>query len=272
MGPVIGALRMAATMENPMTKKDDNWNTGEETILSFGGKSRPPKQTPPPAQSARASEKDSLEFARRNPSIPVEQEAVPADPPDNADVGVSPNNPVAAPPTPHEATPLPATAENVGITDFDRSRGRAEADGRHRSESLDPPTVLDQAAKAPPDEASALHTIAKAPNLPAQVSSVAWLVITKTPSTRLHQIYRLDRVRMEIGRAMDCQIMLDDDQVSMRHAVVRFESTDASAEFVLRDLASTNGTYVNGSEVFKVVLRDGDRITLGETELVFKKL
>jgi pSer/pThr/pTyr-binding forkhead associated (FHA) protein len=43
-------------------------------------------------------------------------------------------------------------------------------------------------------------------------------------------------------------------------------------EFVLYDLASTNGSYVNGALVHMAVLRDNDRIRIGETELVFKKV
>jgi pSer/pThr/pTyr-binding forkhead associated (FHA) protein len=105
-----------------------------------------------------------------------------------------------------------------------------------------------------------------------EVEEVAWIVIMKTPSVRLHQMFRLDSARMEIGRAYDTPIFLDDRTVSMRHAAIKYERVDDQDEFVLYDLASTNGTYLNGASVHLAVLKDDDRIRVGETELAFKKV
>lgn len=104
------------------------------------------------------------------------------------------------------------------------------------------------------------------------VDDVAWVVIMKTPSVRKHQLYRLDHPRMEMGRAYDTPIYLDDKTVSMRHAAIRYETVNDSTEFVLYDLASTNGTLLNGTSVRHSVLKDGDTIKVGETEMVFKKV
>jgi len=41
--------------------------------------------------------------------------------------------------------------------------------------------------------------------------------------------------------------------------------------FYLFDLASTNGTWVNDQRIYRLLLRDGDRIRLGSTILVFKQ-
>jgi pSer/pThr/pTyr-binding forkhead associated (FHA) protein len=41
---------------------------------------------------------------------------------------------------------------------------------------------------------------------------------------------------------------------------------------VLYDLASTNGTFINGDPIHVAVLRDDDRVRVGETEMVFKKV
>ena len=62
-----------------------------------------------------------------------------------------------------------------------------------------------------------------------------------------------------VGRSRSCQLVLDDDSVSRRHA--RFSST--SGRCTLVDLSSRNGTYVNGRLVQQADLRDGDRIVLG---------
>jgi hypothetical protein len=73
--------------------------------------------------------------------------------------------------------------------------------------------------------------------------------------------------RVVIGRSRECDIRVEDGNVSRRHAEVVQESPTA---WVVHDLGSTNGTEVNGSRVSKSTrLDDGDRITVGSTELVF---
>lgn len=72
---------------------------------------------------------------------------------------------------------------------------------------------------------------------------------------------------LRIGRAPDCDIVIDDDaQVSRYHAEVRVAADQA----VVRDLGSSNGTRVNGEKVAgERPLQDGDRIGIGGQELVF---
>lgn len=62
-----------------------------------------------------------------------------------------------------------------------------------------------------------------------------------------------------LGRARDASMALDDATVSRRHATVAWKR-DA---WVLRDLGSTCGTFVNEVRVRKARLRDGDRVRLG---------
>lgn len=68
-----------------------------------------------------------------------------------------------------------------------------------------------------------------------------------------------------LGRSRDCEVRLDDLNVSRKHAEVR-EDGDG---YLLVDLGSTNGTFLNGSRVGRSRLQDGDTITLGSTEVVF---
>lgn len=70
----------------------------------------------------------------------------------------------------------------------------------------------------------------------------------------------LDRKRMTIGRSVDCDIVLPKRQVSRYHA--RIERDDSG--YLLRDLGSKNGTYVNGQEVRgdPYRLKDGDEIQI----------
>ena len=62
-----------------------------------------------------------------------------------------------------------------------------------------------------------------------------------------------------IGRSSSCQIVLGDDTVSRRHAELRFED----GRWMLRDLGSSNGSYVNGRWVTEAEVRAGDVIHLG---------
>lgn len=72
-----------------------------------------------------------------------------------------------------------------------------------------------------------------------------------------------------IGRAADCDVILDDDTVSAEQARIRLEE----GEWYLYDLAAANRTTVTGAgEVFRHVLADRERVTFGETEMVFRVL
>ena len=64
-----------------------------------------------------------------------------------------------------------------------------------------------------------------------------------------------------------------DDNGICQHAKVRVvEGDDKERVFVIHDLATENGTFVNGEEIAKHELNDGDVILVGETELVFKQV
>ena len=71
---------------------------------------------------------------------------------------------------------------------------------------------------------------------------------------------------MLIGRDPQNDIVLDDRRVSRKHAEVRLRL----GRYTLYDLQSTNGTYVNGRRVAEKVLDDGDKISVGGLEVVFR--
>ena len=72
--------------------------------------------------------------------------------------------------------------------------------------------------------------------------------------------------RVLVGRSRDCDVMLDDPNVSRRHAELRHEN----GQWVVADLASTNGVKVNGRRVQEAPLSPGDEITLGLEKLRFE--
>lgn len=69
-----------------------------------------------------------------------------------------------------------------------------------------------------------------------------------------------------IGRQSDCDIVVNDANVSRRHAEIRPHGDG----FLLVDLGSTNGSRVNGMSVRDRELRDGDELQFGSTRLVFQ--
>jgi sigma-B regulation protein RsbU (phosphoserine phosphatase) len=72
---------------------------------------------------------------------------------------------------------------------------------------------------------------------------------------------------VSIGRASDCSIPIKDRYLSRKHAEIIANGN----AWVLKDLGSANGTYLNGSRVERdEQLKTGDRIRLGDTEIVFE--
>ncbi len=70
---------------------------------------------------------------------------------------------------------------------------------------------------------------------------------------------------LTIGRDGSCQLVLPDSYVSSRHA--RIEKKGGS--YIVRDLHSRNGTFLNGSRVTEATVGDFDRLRFGETVYVF---
>lgn len=75
----------------------------------------------------------------------------------------------------------------------------------------------------------------------------------------------LTRAVTRLGRGTDVDIRVDDPGVSRHHAEILL-----GREVLLRDLGSTNGTYVDGVQVGETVLRDGAVVQLGATRLTFR--
>jgi hypothetical protein len=87
-------------------------------------------------------------------------------------------------------------------------------------------------------------------------------VITLTIAGRAHEVTAPSVV---LGRSREADVRVGDVNVSRRHAELRQEG----ATYWIVDLGSTNGVEVNGKRVDRARLRDGDRITIGATEVVF---
>lgn len=114
---------------------------------------------------------------------------------------------------------------------------------------------------------AAPHTVAFTAGA-AQVNPVAngAAVRARLIDANSNRSYDLATNRVLIGRETGNDIVLNDLNVSRQHAQVAFEPQGV---WVITDLGSTNGTFVNGMPVSRRGLADGDRISLGMTEFVF---
>ena len=117
-------------------------------------------------------------------------------------------------------------------------------------------------AIAPVDADAADHDLSLGiDDLPA---GSATLVITRGPGAGSRFLLETDVVRA--GRHPDSDIFLDDVTVSRRHA----EVARSSGSWVLRDVGSLNGTYVNRQRIEEsAALSNGDEVQIGRFKLVF---
>ncbi len=84
----------------------------------------------------------------------------------------------------------------------------------------------------------------------------------------------LEREEVILGRTLEADVRVNDTKISRKHAKINMIH-DAEAdvtEYVLSDLGSKNGTYLNGRRIEKENLHNGDKITIGEHILRFDLL
>lgn len=70
-----------------------------------------------------------------------------------------------------------------------------------------------------------------------------------------------------VGRAPDCDVVIDDASVSARHACLRWDGDRIAIE----DLGSANGTFVDGRMVVRAQVRPGDEVVLGRAPLAWSE-
>ncbi|WP_226345089.1 FHA domain-containing protein [Agilicoccus flavus] len=91
----------------------------------------------------------------------------------------------------------------------------------------------------------------------------ALLLVLRGPNTGAR--FLLDAETTTTGRHPSSDIFLDDVTVSRKHAVFQAEGDG----FVVRDVGSLNGTYVNRERIDSVPLRSGDEVQIGKFRLVY---
>ncbi|QLH22968.1 DUF3662 and FHA domain-containing protein [Streptomyces sp. Rer75] len=92
-----------------------------------------------------------------------------------------------------------------------------------------------------------------------QAQTRRWIEINGTR----HQI---SRPTLVLGRSTDADVRIDDPGVSRRHCEIRVGTPPT-----IQDLGSTNGIVVDGQHTTRATLRDGSRIVVGSTTIVYRQ-
>lgn len=98
-----------------------------------------------------------------------------------------------------------------------------------------------------------------------QGTGVPFLEYYPAPRSRPSQLIVVDSSPFLIGRTIAANFVLSDHQVSNKHAVIE----RIGDQFRVRDLGSTNGTFVNGTRVTQVLLAPGDILHVAREEFRF---
>ncbi|MHB8293613.1 MAG: FHA domain-containing protein [Acidimicrobiales bacterium] len=100
-------------------------------------------------------------------------------------------------------------------------------------------------------------------SLPELPSGAGMLVVKRGPSAGSR--FTLEAEVTRAGRHPDSDIFLDDVTVSRRHA----EFARLGAGYVIRDVGSLNGTYLNRERIEDAPLANGDEVQIGKFKLVY---
>ncbi len=84
----------------------------------------------------------------------------------------------------------------------------------------------------------------------------------------------LEREAVILGRALEADVRVNDAKISRQHTVVTtvLNEETKETEYILTDLDSRNGTFLNGEKIKREVLQNGDKIAIGEQIMRFDLL
>lgn len=134
----------------------------------------------------------------------------------------------------------------------------------HRAEGPDTTMVFGAIGAVDAEiPAAAGLSAAEAAAVAALPPTSALLVMQRGPSAGAR--FLLDAERTTAGRSTQADIFLDDVTVSRKHA----EFVREGGTFVVRDIGSLNGTYVNRTRIDQAALRAGDEVQIGKFRMMF---
>ncbi|HRU93725.1 MAG TPA: DUF3662 domain-containing protein [Anaerolineae bacterium] len=158
----------------------------------------------------------------------------------------------------------------------DLSQGLADLMARMNVRLNRPPEVLLSADATLPQRGVQIIALNTAPLLeethelePEKLQALIKHSLTPPQNAYLiisgQRIFDLGLPMISIGRAFDNDLILEDRRVSRYHARLRLRY----GRYVLQDLDSSGGTFVNGYPIQEVALRPGDVLSLGGLEVIY---
>jgi len=101
--------------------------------------------------------------------------------------------------------------------------------------------------------------------LAATSTALPWLE-RYAPESSKPEVIEIGSVPFTIGRSEECDYQIASSRVSRTHA----EISKSAGGYALRDLGSTNGTFVNGQKIEQVRLNEGDLVVIADVELTYR--
>ncbi len=112
------------------------------------------------------------------------------------------------------------------------------------------------------------HALESSPGLSSSQLTERRCQLTVMRGPGQEQVVEIDRFPFRVGKGADCELQIPDVTVSREHFVLEEEQ----GSFLLRDLGSTNGTWIEEMRVREAYLRPGATIKAGKVELRFEPI
>lgn len=155
---------------------------------------------------------------------------------------------------------LITAARTVGLTLPARPRIELIPDEHLKARSVIVTSDAEPAQRTQTSGTLPLHMPVPGESPPVSSGPNAFLILAGQRTVPL-----VGKTVINLGRRLDNDIILDDNRISRAHAQIRLRFS----RYVIYDLGSTGGTYVNGQRVTECVLQAGDVITLAGTPLIY---
>jgi pSer/pThr/pTyr-binding forkhead associated (FHA) protein len=161
---------------------------------------------------------------------------------------------------------LKVDGDAVSITDINTATGTflngEKVKGIMPVTAGDVITVQDVELEVVEDEGGGSKTLVLSGTALMEMGTGCWSLIADSGPEKGQIIPVMDRV--EIGRALECDISILEPALSRKHAELELMDDGLT----IRDLGSVNGTYVNGEKVDEQGLNDGDLLQFGKIRFI----
>jgi diguanylate cyclase (GGDEF)-like protein len=150
-----------------------------------------------------------------------------------------------------------ATAYDVASVTLPKKPNAGGPAQQGRDSDLPPPTIPALGDDMPIErEETITDKVAVYPHLPIRDQAT----LTMLTGNSAGRVYKLQQEKTVLGRGKTVDIKVVDNGVSREHArIIRW----VGMAFVVEDLGSMNGTYINGRKVERAPIQSGDRVQLG---------